>query len=194
MTRRLSGGILVVAVAAVVVVVLLAIAFYVNRTAARTASELTAAAVMSSPSGDDMGVVTFRQEADLVLVAVDVRGLTPGGHAVAVHSVGKCAPDFQAAGDHFSASESGWSFVHPNWKRETKFGDHGGDLPNIYAHSGGSARADFLTDGFALSADAGHSIFDADGSAVVIHEKPLIYGVAEGNTGSRVACGVISHN
>ena len=70
-------------------------------------------------------------------------------------------------------------------------GGHGGDLPNIYAASDGFARADFFTDGITLDSDLSHSVFDADGSAIIVHEKPDAYGEEESDTGSRVACGVI---
>ena len=69
---------------------------------------------------------------------------------------------------------------------------HGGDLPNIYAASDGSARADFFTVGIALDTNQPHSIFDADGSAIIVHEHPDAYGEEESDTGNRVACGVIA--
>ena len=89
-------------------------------------------------------------------------------------------------------SDAEHGFIHPAWKRGESGGGHGGDLPNIYAASDGSARADFFTVGIALDTGAQHSIFDADGSAIVVHEKPDSYGETESDTGSRVACGVIS--
>ena len=60
-----------------------------------------------------MGVVTFQQHEDSVVVAVDVIGFAPGGHAVAVHAVGSCSTDFAAAGDHFEGEPSRLGFVHP---------------------------------------------------------------------------------
>ena len=193
MARNVPAGVIMVFIAAAIVGILVVIFLVTNRTAS-THADPAATASLVSQSGVAMGSVTFRQQDDGVVVALDVSGLAPGGHAVAIHSVGKCTPDFQAAGDHFSAKQAGWSFVHPNWKREPKFGDHGGDLPNIYAHPGGSARADFLTDGFTLNSNADHSIFDADGAAIVIYEKPQIYGAAEDIANTRVACGVIARN
>ena len=70
-------------------------------------------------------------------------------------------------------------------------GAHGGDLPNIYAAADGTARADFFTSGFSLDTDASHTLFDGDGSAIVIHEKPDAYEEEESDTGARIACGVI---
>lgn len=193
MTRNVTAGIIVAFVAAGVVGILVLIFLVTNR-AASTHADLSATASMVSRSGDAMGTVAFRQQGDGVVVALDVIGLAPGGHAVAVHAVGSCSPDFDAAGDHFEVVPSRAGFVHPNWKREPVHGEHGGDLPNVYAHADGSARADFFTDGFTLRPDNDHSIFDADGAAIVIHELPLSYGDVEVNTGARLACGIIQRN
>ena len=151
---------------------------------------LTAEAIMLAPSGEALGTVTLHQSPEHLLFAVDVRGLTPGGHAVIVHAVGACAPDFSAAGGHFSPRETRRGFVHPNWKRGTVYGFHSGDLPNIYAHADGSARADFVTDGLTLQAGKPHSLFDDDGSSVIIHANPQGHGEHE-IADSPVACGII---
>ena len=153
---------------------------------------LEATAVLVAPSGGSIGTAKFTQAASGVLVAVEAQGLEPGGHSVIIHEVGACVPDFSAAGDHFNPTDSEHGFVHPNWNRgDSNAGGHGGDLPNIYAASDGSARADYFTDGITLQADMNHSVFDSDGSAIIIHEKPDLYGDVESDTGERVACGVI---
>ena len=152
---------------------------------------LAAAATLHSPDGDAMGTVTFRQAATGVLVMADVRGLEPGGHAFIIHEFGSCTPDFDAAGDHFNPEDAEHGLVHPTWNRGESTGGHGGDLPNIYAASDGSARADFFTEGVILDIGPRHSLFDDDGSAIIVHEKPDAYGEEESDTGDRVACGVI---
>ena len=153
-----------------------------------------ATAVLESPDGGPMGTVKMTQWAAGVLVAVDAQGLAPGGHAFIVHAVGACTPDFAAAGDHFNPQETEHGFIHPNWKRDEHAAGHGGDLPNIYAGLDGSARADFFTDGITLEVGPDHSVFDSDGSAIIVHEKPDAYGEEESDTGDRVACGVIRPN
>ena len=153
---------------------------------------LKASAVLVSQNGESIGSVTFRQAATGVLVAAKADGLAPGGHAFIIHSVGACTPNFDAAGDHFDPGDVGeHGFVHPSWRGGSSGEAHGGDLPNIYAAADGSARADFFTDGVTLDTGKDHSLFDADGSAIVVHEKPDTYGETEADTGSRIACGVI---
>ena len=153
---------------------------------------LTAEAALVSSSGSPMGTVTFRQGATGVLIMAEVTGLTPGGHALAIHENGSCAPEFEAAGDHFNPTEADHGVVHPAWKRSDSGGGHGGDLPNIYAAADGSARADFFTTGITLDSGRLHSIFDDNGSAIIVHEHPDAYGERESNTGQRIACGVIT--
>ncbi len=156
---------------------------------------LKATAVLTSPSGESIGAVEFTQTSTGVLVAAEAKGLEPGGHAFIVHAVGSCTPDFSAAGDHFNPEGTRHGFAHSNWSlRDSSSGGHGGDLPNIYAASDGSARADFFTDGITLQDGERHSVFDADGAAVVVHERPDSYGEVESDTGERVACGVIQRS
>ena len=142
-----------------------------------------ATAIMSGPDGEDMGTVALTQGPNGVLVSADVTGLSPGGHGFHVHEVGSCSPDFGAAGDHANFSAEGHGFMDPG-------GFHAGDLPNIFAAADGTARADVFTAKLTLGAGADHSIFDGDGSAIIIHAKPDSYGESP-EAGDRVACGVI---
>ena len=189
-TARLTLGIFLVPIAIIVVAGIFLLVVRSGGAAEPTVG-LTAAAELESPGGGPIGTVTFRQAASGVLVMAEVRGLPPGGHAFIIHEVGTCTPDFSAAGDHFNPADAEHGFIHPAWKRGDATGGHGGDLPNIYAASDGSARADFFTIGITLDSGPRHSVFDADGSAIIVHEKPDAYGEEESHTGSRVACGVI---
>ena len=176
-----------------VVIIVGGLAFLIARSgeAAQPEVGLTAAAAMESPSGDAIGTVTFLQAPTGVLVMADLKGLAPGGHAFIVHEFGSCTPDFDAAGDHFNPTEAQHGFIHAAWKRGESGEGHGGDLPNIYAASDGSARADFFAVGITLDVGPRHSVFDDDGSAIIVHEKPDAYGEHESDTGARLACGVI---
>ena len=196
MTERLGLPILILPVAFVVIILVGGAALLVARSgeAAQPEVGLTAAATLKSPDGDSIGTVTFLQAASGVLVMAYVKGLSPGGHAFIIHETGSCAPDFSYAGDHFNPSDAEHGFIHPGWRRGASVGVHGGDLPNIYAASDGSARADFFTTGIALDTGPRHSVFDADGSAIIVHEWPDSYGEEESDTGNRIACGVITPN
>ncbi len=133
-----------------------------------------------------MGTVTLTQGSQGVLVSADLSGLTPGGHGFHIHETGSCKPDFSAAGDHFAPEGIEHGYFNQN-------GHHAGDLPNIYAHEDGTARADFFSGAVTLEEGKSNSILDGDGSAIIVHEKPDTYG-AEAGAGGRVGCGVITRS
>ena len=153
---------------------------------------LTAEATLATQDGAKVGVVRFEQSAGGVLIMAEIEGLPPGGHAFTIHEFGACTPDFAAAGDHFNPTDAEDGLIHSSWRRGEAAEAHRGDLPNIYAASDGSARADFFTDGITLDVGPGHSVFDADGSAIIVHEWPDTYEAIEPDTGQRLACGVIT--
>lgn len=193
MRRNVMTGITVVCIAAAIIAVLLFVSMVTNRAASTHAGFVTTASLVTQ-SGTQMGIVTFEQLRHGVAVTIEASGLSPGEHAVAVHAVGNCTHDFASAGDHFQVERSRVGIVHPNWIRSPVHGEHGGDLGNIYAHADGYARADFVTNGFTLQVGHDHSVFDADGAAVVIHELPQVYGVEKASYGARIGCGVIDLN
>ena len=124
----------------------------------------------------------------IVNITLTVTGLKPGLHGVHLHAVGKCTPDFAAAGGHFDpgpASNPDPDANHPY---------HMGDLPQITAAASGAATMKAATTRVTLS-DGPLSLFDADGSAIIVHGNPDqgITGEPKSGVsgGPRVACGVI---
>ena len=146
-----------------------------------------ATATLINGTGQKVGAVTIFQTRHKVTVAGRVKGLTPGFHGLHIHAVGKCeGPAFTSAGGHVAAPGQ----TH---------GGHAGDLPSLLVNADGTASAAFETDRFTIA-----SLRDADGSAVMIHAGPdnfanipARYGtpdaetLATGDSGARVACGVI---
>jgi Cu-Zn family superoxide dismutase len=125
----------------------------------------------------------------IVEIAIDVTGLTPGKHGVHLHAVGKCEPDFAAAGGHFDpgpASNTDPDANHPF---------HMGDIPNLEVGSDGKGTLKAVTTRVTLSAGP-LSLFDADGTAIIIHgnEDKGVTGEPKSGVsgGPRVACGVLS--
>jgi Cu-Zn family superoxide dismutase len=145
-----------------------------------------ATAELKDKDGKAIGVATFRESSGGVTVDVNVKGLTPGLHAVHVHAVGRCdAPAFTSAGGHFNPAQKKHGYKSPE-------GAHAGDLPNMLVAKDGTGRFEAFTDGMTLKPGA-TSVFDKDGSALVIHA-----GVDDnvtdptGNAGDRAACGIIT--
>ena len=147
----------------------------------------TATATILSQQGEGLGRVTLTQGPQGVLISADLKGLPPGGHGFHIHGVGACSPDFSAAGSHFDPAGESHGFLFGT-------GQHAGDLPNIFAGSDGIARADVFTSVVTLAEGEQNSLFDSDGSAIIVHEKPDAYGEDVGSAGSRIACGIIQRN
>jgi Cu-Zn family superoxide dismutase len=132
-----------------------------------------------------------RKEGTGVVVAVTVRvkGLKPGRHGVHLHAVGKCDPDFAAAGGHFDPGPAG------NTDPDANHPFHMGDIPNIEAGADGGAVLQTVTTRVTVS-DGPLSIFDADGTAIIVHgnEDQGITGATKSGVsgGPRVACGVFT--
>ena len=124
----------------------------------------------------------------IVNITVTVSGLKPGNHGFHLHAVGKCAPDFAAAGGHFDPGPAG------NADPDANHPFHSGDVPQLTAAASGKATMKVATSRVTLS-DGPLSLFDADGSAVIVHGNADqgITGESKSGVsgGPRVACGVI---
>lgn len=136
--------------------------------------------------GQTIGKATLTQRGDKVLIHVEAEKLPPGKHGFHFHQTGKCdPPDFKSAGEHFNPTQKQHGFNNPK-------GFHGGDLPNIEVGADGKVTADLETAAITLKPGQPNSIIKADGAALVIHEKADDYVTdPSGNSGGRIACGVI---
>jgi len=139
------------------------------------------------------GTADFAERAQgtgsLVEITVSVTGLKPGLHGVHLHAVGKCEPDFTAAGGHFDPGPAS----NPDPDANHPF--HMGDIPNLQVGQNGRGSMKIVTSRVTLS-EGPLSLFDADGSAIIIHGNPDqgITGEPKSGVsgGPRVACGVIN--
>ena len=123
-----------------------------------------------------------------VEIIATVRGLKPGPHGFHLHAVGKCEPDFAAAGGHFDPGPAG------NPDPDANHPYHMGDLANLVAGGSGVARMRTTTTRITLSGGP-LSVFDADGTAIIVHGNPDQGKTGEPKSGlsggPRIACGVI---
>jgi len=147
-----------------------------------------ARATLHDAAGNEIGSVKLEQDGDSVRMKIQVEGVAPGFHGFHVHTVGACAAPFTSAGGHYNPGGT----THSN---------HAGDLPSLYIDADGEGEARFATDRFALG-----DLFDADGSAFILHAgrdnyaniptdrydpDPDTTTLNTGDAGSRFACGVI---
>jgi Cu-Zn family superoxide dismutase len=144
-----------------------------------------AMADLKTPTGEVVGQATFTQQADGVMLMAEVKGLPAGEHGIHVHEVGKCdAPDFMSAGGHYNPAAKQHGLENP-------MGAHAGDMPNLTVGGDGTGEFEFMLKGVTLESGTG-TLFKQDGTALVIHaaaddEKTD----PSGNSGARIACGVI---
>jgi superoxide dismutase, Cu-Zn family len=145
-----------------------------------------ARADLKDAAGKSVGRATLREVKGGVLISVAVNDLAPGLHAIHVHETGKCeGPKFASAGGHFNPAKTKHGLKSPE-------GFHAGDMPDLYATKEGMARYQTLNDRITLGPGE-TSVFDADGSSVVIHANADDHMTdPAGNAGDRIACGVIT--
>ena len=156
---------------------------------AAVAEPTSAGAVLRNAAGDSVGWARLTQAtAGSVDVEVEVGTTSPGDHGVHFHAVGTCdgggESPFGSAGGHHNPAGRKHGLENPE-------GPHNGDLPNLTTDSTGRGMLRASTDRVTLAAGTA-SLFDADGSALVVHAGADDQKTdPSGNSGSRVACGVI---
>lgn len=150
-----------------------------------TSTGVTATAELRNANNQVVGQATLTEVSGGVRIVLDARTLPPGDKGVHLHAVGKCEPPaFTSAGGHFNPQNRQHGTLNPG-------GPHAGDLPNVTVAANGTGRLEAFTERVTLSAGP-NSLFDADGSAVVIHAAPDDFKTdPTGNSGARIACGVI---
>lgn len=98
---------------------------------------------------------------------------------------GRCeGPAFTSAGGHLNPGEKQHGTLNPA-------GSHTGDLPNLNIVSNGAGTLSVELSGTRAELEA--ALFDADGTALVIHATADDYKTdPTGNSGARIACGVLT--
>ena len=157
--------------------------FSANAAAAGTAGGGGGASAPLAPLGGSgvSGRVTFTQAGAKVRVRAQVQGLTPGLHGFHVHERGECVGDGMSAGGHFNP-HGGPHGAASGARR------HGGDMGNLNADAQGRATLELELDDVSVGGGAGNII----GRAVIVHADPDdLNSQPAGNSGRRIACGVI---
>jgi superoxide dismutase, Cu-Zn family len=144
-----------------------------------------ARAELRSPSGEQVGTATFTDTGRGVDVAVEVKGLPAGQHGIHVHQMARCdAPDFESAGDHFNPASKQHGAGNPQ-------GKHAGDLGNIEVAADGRGSMRSLSADLSLGKEE-NSLLSGQGTSLVLHADPDDQkSDPAGNSGARIACGVI---
>ncbi len=135
--------------------------------------------------GETLGTLTFTETKEGVQVGGRLNGLPPGIHGFHIHQVGECTtPDFKSAGPHFNPGQKQHGDLNPQ-------GLHAGDLANLTVSPEGSGSINMLAKGATIQAGP-HSLMQPGGTSLVIHASADDRkSDPSGNSGERIACGVI---
>ncbi len=165
-----------------------------NRLVLALAAALAASAAGAAPGahadlkdakGAPVGKASLSESGGAVHLAVEVQGLPPGKHGFHVHSVGKCdPPDFMTSASHFNPAGKKHGLKSAD-------GAHLGDMPNLEVGPDGKGKGHFTLTGATLGEGA-NGLFGPNGTAIVVHEKvDDETSDPGGNSGARIACGVV---
>lgn len=154
--------------------------------AAAGAITSTHTVTLRDSAGRTVGTALLTPATEGVQVVLSASGLPAGVHGVHIHQTGLCdAPDFTTAGGHFNPANRQHGTQNPN-------GPHAGDLPNITVDASGRGSLSAVAMGVTLEGGAANSLRKAGGTALVVHASADDYRTdPSGNSGARIACGVI---
>lgn len=146
-------------------------------------------ATLINADGRNIGRAILTQGPTGLLIRIEADGLLPGWHGVHIHATGQCEAPFTSAGGHINHGEP----KAPHGLLNAA-GPDDGDLPNIHADAQGRVRAEIFTTRARIARDGpGQWLWDADGSALVIHANMDDHASQPiGGAGDRVACGIMA--
>lgn len=136
----------------------------------------------TSDQGDSLGYVSFTEVGQGINVQAEVSGLSEGMHGFHVHENGSCANEGEAAGGHFNPNDNPHGAP-----TDPDTAHHVGDLGNLQVSGDGTAQMDTTVQFLSLSGTS--SII---GKAAIVHQgRDDLTSQPSGDSGARVACGVI---
>jgi Cu-Zn family superoxide dismutase len=134
---------------------------------------------MKNAQGGSVGSATLSAAREGgVAIALDLKNLPPGRHAIHFHETARCeAPSFESAGAHYNPEHKKHGLFNPE-------GPHAGDVNNFTVLKNGTAKTRLIAS----------RMMPGTETALVIHaEADDLKSDPAGNSGDRIACGVMAN-
>lgn len=154
-------------------------------TTAGPITDTLASATLQAGDGAAHGTAALISTDGKLELRIAAQGLAAGTHGLHIHAAGICTgPDFASAGPHLNPHGKMHGTDNPQ-------GSHLGDLPNLTVGADGAGTLTVSIEGSQAAVEP--LLFDSDGAAIVIHVSADDYRTdPSGNSGGRIACGVLT--
>ena len=129
------------------------------------------------------GTVTLTEEKGGLTIMAKLANVPPGPHGFHIHAIGNCGNLGMAAGGHFNPDKS----PHGLFPLDGPMKAMAGDMGNINVGPDGTGDFSVFMPGLTLNAGK----YAVNGLSIILHEKKDDFTQPGGNSGGRIACGII---
>lgn len=148
------------------------------------AAETASVTLKATTEGSNVsGTASLEEIEGGLKITAEVSNAAPGNHGFHIHENGSCDDHGKAAGGHFNPDK----VQHGLLTKDGFTGAHAGDLGNFEINADGTGKYEAVIPGLSLTS-GNHNVM---GKSFILHAKTDDFGQPTGNSGDRIACGII---